>query len=138
MAAPQRPEQGHSRNQSDARRVAMPRRSTKGPLDVDTPTIPTFQPPTPALQTALPPSPAPTSMPVRTASPASSLLSPVQQNPASTSHPSFVLLCMRQYRQPTSPLPFSTPQINHLQTQIYKPCFPIEDSSTPQTKPPIS
>ncbi|KAI4724709.1 hypothetical protein E4T49_07534 [Aureobasidium sp. EXF-10728] len=61
----------------------MPRRSTKGPLDVDTPNIPTFQPPTPALETALPPSPAPTSMPVRTASPASSLLSPVQQNQSS-------------------------------------------------------
>ncbi|KAI4739425.1 hypothetical protein E4T50_10105 [Aureobasidium sp. EXF-12298] len=61
----------------------MPRRSTKGPLDVDVSAIPSFQPPTPALQTALPPSPAPTSMPVRTASPASSLLSPVvQQNPA--------------------------------------------------------
>ncbi|KAG9557567.1 hypothetical protein KCU71_g4081, partial [Aureobasidium melanogenum] len=84
MAAPQRPEQGHSRHpSSDTRRVAMPRRSTKGPLDVDVSAIPTFQPPTPALQTALPPSPAPTSMPVRTASPASSLLSPTQQNPAS-------------------------------------------------------
>ncbi|KAG9735053.1 hypothetical protein KCU71_g3993, partial [Aureobasidium melanogenum] len=36
MAAPQRPEQGHSRYpSSDTRRVAMPRRSTKGPLDVD-------------------------------------------------------------------------------------------------------
>lgn len=53
MATPQRPEQGHSRHQSsDTRRgmapsssrtqstanaplVAMPRRSTKGPLDVD-------------------------------------------------------------------------------------------------------
>ncbi|KAK6003526.1 hypothetical protein QM012_009297 [Aureobasidium pullulans] len=84
MAAPQRPEQGHSRHpSSDTRRVAMPRRSTKGPLDVDASAIPTFQPPTPALQTALPPSPAPTSMPIRTASPAPSLLSPAQQNPAS-------------------------------------------------------
>ncbi|KAH0188133.1 hypothetical protein KCU99_g4863, partial [Aureobasidium melanogenum] len=84
MAAPQRPEQGHSRYpSSDTRRVAMPRRSTKGPLDVDVSAIPSFQPPTPALQTALPPSPAPASMPMRTASPASSLLSPVQQNPAS-------------------------------------------------------
>ncbi|THW63461.1 hypothetical protein D6D19_09647, partial [Aureobasidium pullulans] len=41
---------------------------------------PTYQPPTPAIQTALPPSPAPSPMPIRTASPASSLLSPVQQN----------------------------------------------------------
>ncbi|KAI4835477.1 hypothetical protein E4T44_08538 [Aureobasidium sp. EXF-8845] len=60
----------------------MPRRSTKGPLDEDISAIPTFQPPTSALQTALPPSPAPTNTPMRTASPASSLLSPVQQNPA--------------------------------------------------------
>ncbi|THW81422.1 hypothetical protein D6D15_10619, partial [Aureobasidium pullulans] len=42
--------------------------------------VPTYQPPTPAIQTALPPSPAPSPMPIRTASPASSLLSPVQQN----------------------------------------------------------
>ncbi|KAH0370113.1 hypothetical protein KCU65_g2833, partial [Aureobasidium melanogenum] len=118
MAAPQKPEQGHSRNQSDTRRVAMPRRSTKGPLDADTSAIPTIQPPTSALQTALPPSPAPTSMPVRTASPASSLLSPVQQIPASTSLLCFVLLYTLQYQQPTSPLPSSLPQPNHLQTPI--------------------
>ncbi|THY40687.1 hypothetical protein D6C97_10035 [Aureobasidium pullulans] len=81
MSAPQRPEQGHSRHpSSDTRRVAMPRRSTRGPLDMDSAAVPTYQPPTPAIQTALPPSPAPSPMPIRTASPASSLLSPVQQN----------------------------------------------------------
>ncbi|THX32516.1 hypothetical protein D6D12_02146 [Aureobasidium pullulans] len=81
MSAPQRPEQGHSRHpSSDTRRVAMPRRSTRGPLDMDSAAAPTYQPPTPAIQTALPPSPAPSPMPIRTASPASSLLSPVQQN----------------------------------------------------------
>ncbi|THZ83396.1 hypothetical protein D6C84_05014, partial [Aureobasidium pullulans] len=81
MSAPQRPEQGHSRHpSSDTRRVAMPRRSTRGPLDMDSAAVPTYQPPTPAIQTALPPSPAPSPMPIRTVSPASSLLSPVQQH----------------------------------------------------------
>ncbi|KAI5198301.1 hypothetical protein E4T39_06833 [Aureobasidium subglaciale] len=76
MAAPTRSEQGHSRNQSgDIRRVAMPRRSTRGPLDMDATATPTSLPPTPAIRTA---SPAPTAMPIRTASPASSLLSPTQ------------------------------------------------------------
>ncbi|KAI5270121.1 hypothetical protein E4T47_06457 [Aureobasidium subglaciale] len=81
MAAPTRPEQGHSRHQSsDTRRVAMPRRSTRGPLDMDTTAASTTQPPPSAIRTA---SPAPTAMPIRTASPASSLLSPTQHtNPS--------------------------------------------------------
>ncbi|KAI5198391.1 hypothetical protein E4T38_07516 [Aureobasidium subglaciale] len=95
MAAPTRPEQGHSRHQSsDVRRVAMPRRSTRGPLDMDTTSghsarldfdniysaASTTEPPPSATRTA---SPAPTAMPIRTASPASSLLSPTQHtNPS--------------------------------------------------------
>ncbi|TIA10379.1 hypothetical protein D6C80_08067, partial [Aureobasidium pullulans] len=40
MSAPQRPEQGHSRHpSSDTRRVAMPRRSTRGPLDMDSASV---------------------------------------------------------------------------------------------------